>query len=167
LWVGVLLAIGAVFGLLGQATFGRLVDTRGARLLIIPCGLAIAVLPLAWYFVSAPWQIIAINAAGGVLWAGYLLASFAFLLAISPAGQQRYYAAAYTTLIYLSTTVGPLLGGALAAAYGIKAVFIASGLGRLAATGVFAALVREEPNKIEAGTEAARERAVTAVGAGR
>lgn len=165
LWVGGLLAVGAGFGLVGQTAFGRLVDARGARRVIVPCGLGVAVLPLMWYFVTAPWQVIAINAAGGVLWAGYLLATFSFLLAISPPGQQRYYAAAFTTLIYLSTTVGPLLGGALAAAYGIKATFVASGLGRLAATGLFAGLVQDD-GPAEAVLIDARESPVSAVAAG-
>lgn len=144
LWVGGLLAVGATFGLAGQTIFGRLVDSRGSRRVIVWSGAGVAILPMMWIFVTAPWQVIGINAAGGVLWAGYLLATFSFLLSISPPGQQRYYAAAYATLIYLSTTLGPLLGGALAAAYGIKAAFVASGLGRMAAIGLFAMLVRDE-----------------------
>lgn len=165
LWVGGLLAVGAGFGLIGQTAIGRLVDSRGARWVIVPSGLGVAMLPLMWYFVTAPWQVIAINAAGGILWAGYLLATFSFLLSISPPGQQRYYAAAYTTLIFVATTIGPLVGGALAAAYGIKATFIASGLGRLAAVGLFAALVQEDKRE-EPGVPERRE-PVTAVAAGR
>lgn len=163
LWVGGLLAVGAVFGLIGQGTMGRLVDARGARRLIVPCGLAVGTLPLMWFFVTAPWQVIFINAIGGVLWAGYLLATFAFLLAISPPGQQRYYAAAYTTLMFLSMTAGPLLGGALAAAYGIKAVFIASGVGRIGAVVLFAATVHE--TSAEPPNEAPSRRALPQVNA--
>jgi MFS family permease len=166
LWVGGLLAVAAGFGLVGQTAIGRMVDSRGARRVIVLCGTGVAMLPLMWYFVTAPWQVIGINAAGGVLWAGYLLATFSFLLAISPPGQQRYYAAAYATLVYLSTTLGPLLGGALAAAYGIKATFIASGVGRVAATALLAALVREESPRTLALPEP-RESRVAAVAAGR
>lgn len=166
LWVGLLLAVAAGFGLVGQRAFGRMVDMRGTRWVIVPCGLGIATLPIMWFFVTSPWQVIGINALGGVLWAGYLLGTFSFLLAISPPGQQRYYAAAYTTLIYLSTTAGPLVGGALATAYGIKATFLASGLGRLAATGLFAKLVGDERPAEQAPREE-REPAVTPVAAGR
>ncbi len=144
LWVGGLLLVTAAFGLAGQALFGRLADKRRAQALMVPSGLAVAIVPVAWYFVGEPWQVIPINVFGGIAWAGYLLASFNFLLAISPAGRERYYAAAYTTIMFLSLTIGPLLGGALAAVYGIKAVFIASGVGRMTATGLFAMLVREE-----------------------
>lgn len=147
LWVGLLLVITAVFGLFGQKVFGRLIDARGARRLVVPTGAAIAMLPLMWFFVSSPWQVVPINIVGGLIWSGYMLANFSFLLSISPPGQERFYGAAYTTIAFLSMTLGPLLGGALAAAYGIKWVFVVSGLGRLAAVGLFAGAVadRAEP----------------------
>jgi MFS family permease len=149
LWVGSLLVVMSVFGLLGQLLFGKMVDIRGARWVMAVCGLLIPFLPWAWYFVNAPYQVIAINAMAGVAWAGYTLASFNFLLAISPPGQQRYYAAAYQTLVYLSTFLGPLLGGAIAAAYGIKTLFLLSGAGRMLACLLFVRFVREGRMEIQ------------------
>jgi hypothetical protein len=64
---------------------------------------------------------------------------------LAPARPQRHYAAAYQTLVFLAAFAGPLLGAAIAAAYGIKTVFVLSGTGRLAATALFIALVRERP----------------------
>jgi MFS family permease len=149
LWVGGLLVVMSVFGLLGQLLFGKTVDLRGSRWVMAVCGLVIPFLPWAWYFVNAPYQVIAINALGGVAWAGYTLASFNFLLAISPPGQQRYYAAAYQTLVYLSTFLGPLLGGAIAAAYGIKTLFLLSGAGRMLACVLFVRFVRERRMEVQ------------------
>jgi MFS family permease len=142
-WVAGLLVTGSVFGLLGQAFVGRIHDRRGSRWMVGASGIAIAALPTAWYFVDAPYQIIGINALGGILWAGYLLASFNFLLAVSPPGQQRYYAAAYNTVVFLTMFAGPLLGGLISGLWGIKALFLASGAGRLIASVGFLALVRE------------------------
>jgi len=149
LWVGGLLVVMSVFGLLGQLLFGKTVDLRGSRWVMAVCGLVIPFLPWAWYFVNAPYQVIAINALGGIAWAGYTLASFNFLLAISPPGQQRYYAAAYQTLVYLSTFLGPLLGGAIAVAYGIKTLFLLSGAGRMLACLLFVRFVRESRMEIQ------------------
>ena len=142
-WVGGLAAVASAFGLVGQAMFGRLLDARGSRWLMAVCGLFIPFLPWAWYFVDAPWQIIFINAVAGVAWAGYILGSFNFLLIVSPPDQRRYYAAAYHTLVFLSTAAGPLIGGVIAQSHSIKALFLISGAGRLAAHVLFLRFVHE------------------------
>lgn len=142
-WVAGLVMVGSVFGLLGQTFVARIHDSRGSRWMVGFGGMAIALLPTAWYFVDAPWQIIGINAVGGVLWAGYLLASFNFLLAVSPAGGQRYYAATYNTIVFLTMFAGPLLGGLISGLWGIRVLFLLSGAGRLIASAGFLALVRE------------------------
>jgi MFS family permease len=142
-WVGGLAAVASVTGLIGQTMFGRLLDARGSRWLMGVCGLFIPLLPLAWYVVDAPWQIIFINVVGGIAWAGYLLGTFNFLLIVSPPEQRRYYAASYHTLVFLSTGVGPLIGGFIAEAHSIKALFIISGVGRLAAHILFLRFVHE------------------------
>jgi MFS family permease len=142
-WVGGLAAVSSAFGLVGQAMFGRLLDARGSRWLMAVCGLFIPLLPWAWYVIDAPWQVIFINAVGGVAWAGYLLGSFNFLLIVSPPEQRRYYAASFHTLVFLSAAAGPLIGGVIAQSQSIKALFLISGAGRLAAHVLFLRFVRE------------------------
>ena len=142
-WVGGLAAVASAFGLVGQSMFGRMLDARGSRWLMAVCGLFIPLLPWAWYVIDAPWQIIFINAVGGVAWAGYTLGSFNFLLIVSPPQQRRYYAAAYQTLVFLSSAAGPLIGGVVAQSHSIKALFVISGAGRLAAHVLFLRFVHE------------------------
>ncbi len=120
----------------------------------------ISILPIAWYFVTEPYHVIAINSVGGIVWAAYILAGFNFLLAISPPGQHRYYAAVYQTAVYLSIFAGPLLGGVFAEIYGIKILFVLSGVGRLAACALFAAFVHD---RVFAADAAARPAAGEAV----
>jgi MFS family permease len=156
--VAALAMTGAVFGLFGQASIGRLLDIRGSRWMMAVAGVAISFLPWAWYFIDAPYQAAGINAAGGILWAAYLLASFNLLLTISPPGQQRYYVATYHTLVFLTMFAGPLLGGAIAGLWGIKAIFIFSGAGRMVAVLAFIALVQDvEQEKAAAGVLSARQ----------
>ena len=143
-WVGGLAAVASAFGLVGQTMFGRLLDARGSRWLMAVCGLFIPLLPWAWYVIDAPWQIIFINAVGGVAWAGFTLGSFNFLLIVSPPQQRRYYAAAYQTLVFLSAAAGPLIGGIIAQSHSIKALFVISGAGRLVAHVLFLRFVHEQ-----------------------
>ncbi len=151
-WVGGLAAVMSLFGLLGQAIFGKMVDVRGARWVMVLTGLAIPALPLGWFFVQAPWQVIFINALGGVAWAGYNLGAFNLLLNIAPADARPRYAAAYQTMVFFSAFLGPLVGGFLAEAYGIRLLFVLSAAGRMSATllFLFLRLVREVPSRAEA-----------------
>jgi MFS family permease len=105
--------------------------------------------------IDAPWQVIFINVVGGVAWAGYLLGSFNFLLVVSPPEQRRYYAASFHTLVFLSAGVGPLIGGVIAQSQSIKALFVISGAGRLAAHILFLRFVHERRTKAEPAPEAA------------
>jgi MFS family permease len=143
LWVGVLAAITAAMGLAGQSHFGPLLDRRGSKWVMSVAGLGIPLLPWAWVFVQAPWQVIFINLLGGFLWAGYNLASLNLLLVISPDQKRPTYAAAYQSAVYLSAFLGPLIGGFLVQAYGYRLIFGLSGTFRLISTLLFIRSVQE------------------------
>jgi hypothetical protein len=66
-------------------------------------GLLIPIIPTAWIWVTAPWQVGVVEAYAGLVWAGYSLANFALLL----------------------------LGGWLADTFGFHVIFGASGARRL------------------------------------
>jgi predicted MFS family arabinose efflux permease len=143
LWVGGLVAISGVMELVGLSYFGPIIDRRGSKWVMMIGGLGIPLLPWAWVFVQAPWQIIFINIAGGFLWASYNLGSLNLLLAISPDQKRPTYAAAYQSSVYLSAFMGPLMGGLLAQVYGYRLLFGLSGAGRLLSTFVFIRFVQE------------------------
>ena len=99
------------------------------------------ILPLSWILITAPVQVVFINIASGVLWAGYNLASFNILLKLTPDDHRPEATAIYQTLVMASSVIGPLVGGALADSVGYKTVFAVSGIGRFLGTLLFAALV--------------------------
>jgi MFS family permease len=134
LWIGVLSALPAVTGLVGLAFFGRLMDRRGTKWLIVVCGLLIPLLPVMWIFIDAPWQVVFPNGAGGILWAGYNLAILNMVMVMAPPERRARYAAAFQTVTFAAAFAGPLLGGAIISAIGFKAVFAFSAAGRLAGT---------------------------------
>lgn len=139
--VGVQTAISSVSLLAGQLLLGRVMDKRGDIAVQIVTGLLIPLLPLSWIFVTNPLQPAIINALGGIIWAGYNLASFNILLKLTPDESRPQAVALYQTLVMLGSVIGPLIGGAIADSLGFKAVFAASGIGRILATLLFIGLV--------------------------
>jgi MFS family permease len=149
--VGILTGVSSVATLAGQLIFGRVTDERGDVFVQVVTGLLIPLLPIAWVFVTAPGQVVFINIASGVLWAGYNLATFNILLKLTPDDRRPEATALYQTLVILSAVIGPLAGGALADRVGFKTVFAVSGAGRFAGIFLFIALVAR-PGQLSSGT---------------
>jgi MFS family permease len=135
--IGLLAAVSSLTALFGQRFFGRLLDKKGAFRVQILTGLLIPALPLAWVFITAAWQVAIINTFGGLLWAGYNLASFTLLLTLTPQDQRPRAVALYQTAVFTSAVAGPMLGGFLADAVSFKLIFALSGIGRLLGTLLF------------------------------
>ncbi len=144
LWIGVLSAIPAVTGLGGLIYFGRVMDQRGTRWVLILTGLLIPILPAAWLAVTAPWQVIFINVFGGVIWAGYQLAALNMLMAMSPLERRARYSAAFHAVIFAAAFVGPLIGGEMIDSIGFKALFVFSAAGRIAGTLIMARFIPKD-----------------------
>ena len=141
-WVGLLAAVGSISGLVGTLYWGRVVDRWGNLKVNRLTALAIPILPWAWMVVTAPWQVIFLNAYAGLVWSGFLVSNFNLLLSLSPPRQRARFAALYQTGVLLSSFVGPLIGGQLADLYGIRSTFLVSGTGRFLAALMLVLLVR-------------------------
>ncbi len=149
--VGITTIVGSLTGLPGMRLFGRWADQHGPRKVQLITGLIIPVLPFAWAIITAPWHVIVINILSGFLWAGYNLGSFNFLLLLTPNDQRARYSALFQLVVTLSTAAGAAIGGVIAMRWGYPAVFIISGIGRMAAMGIFVRFVRDpkaEPQPI-------------------
>ena len=134
LWIGALLALPSVTGLVGLVYFGRLMDERGTKWVMVTCGLVIPSLPAAWLFVSEPWHVVPINAFAGLVWAGYQIATTNMVMIMSPPEKRPRYAAAFQTVVVGSAFVGPLIGGVMIETLGFKPLVVFSAVGRLAGT---------------------------------
>ncbi len=129
--VGLLAGVNTLFGLIGSGLFGRVMDRLGALKTQALTGLLIPIIPTAWIWVTAPWQVGVLEAYAGLVWAGYNLANFALLLELTPAAHRPQAVALYQTVVFASAVAGPLLGGWLADTFGFQVIFAASGAGRL------------------------------------
>ena len=138
--VGITSMASSLGTLLSQRKLGELSDRWGSRKLQLVCGLLIPVLPISWALVSASWQIIPVNLLGGVLWAGYNLASFNYLLELAPPEKRARYSALFQITVTLSLALGAALGSVIVTFWGFIGVFIGSAVGRMIAAGLFARL---------------------------
>jgi MFS family permease len=139
--VGLTAIASSVSSMLLQRRLGRLNDHWGARKLTMISGLLIPLVPLAWVFATAAWQIIPTNLLSGALWGAYSLASFNYLLQITPAELRARYSAIYQIIVTVSLAAGAALGSLVVTQFGYPAVFLGSSVGRLLAALLFVLLI--------------------------
>ena len=141
--VGITAVATSLSSLLVQRRVGGLSDRFGPRRVQMWFMFLIPLLPLAWILVQNLWHVIILNAFSGLLWGAFNLATFNLLLAFIPKTQVPRYSAVFQILVTLSLALGAFVGSFVVTQWGFFAVFIASGIGRYIAAGLFAWLVRD------------------------
>jgi len=140
--VGIVSIASSIAALPAQKWFGQVSDRLGPYRVMLVSGLLIPLLPCLWIFTSQPWHAIPVNAFGGVVWAGFNLAAFNFLLSMAPSDQLPRYSAVLQIAVFISVAIGATVGGWIATQWGYHAVFLISGIGRLLGILIFARFVR-------------------------
>jgi MFS family permease len=148
--VGILTAATSLASLPAFRFFGPLADRWGPRRIILITSLLIPILPIAWIFVPSPWYVLAINLAAGVLWSGFSLCVLNLLLQITPHAERARFSAVHQIVVAVSLALGAAFGGWVVTAFGYKAVFAISGIGRLIAALIFARFVTDKPHEAAA-----------------
>jgi predicted MFS family arabinose efflux permease len=141
--VGFISIASTLSSLPAQRYFGHLADHWGARRVLLLTGFLIPILPVLWAFTTVSWQPIFINIYSGVIWAGYNLAAFNYLLTITKAENRARYTAMAQIAVALSTAMGAALGGEIVIRWGYIAIFVGSGFFRAIASLVFARFVKD------------------------
>jgi MFS family permease len=141
--VGTLAVVSTLAALPGQRLFGVLVDRWGPRRVLLTTGLVVPLMPWAWALASSPLHLVPVDAIAGFVWAGYNLANFNLLLSLTPEDHRSRATALYSMIVTLSLAAGAMIGGVMATHWGLIAVFVLSGLGRLVAALFFARFVRQ------------------------
>ena len=141
--VGVTSLVASLTGLPAQRWFGQLSDRWGPRRVQLLTGLLIPILPISWVFTTNVWHTIPIQIGSGILCGGFNLASFNFLLALTPPEHRARFTALNQIAIAFASAIGAAIGGVIAGQFGYHAVFILSGIGRFLAMLVFIRFVRQ------------------------
>lgn len=92
-------------------TWGRLSDAFGNRLLLVATGSFIPLIPALWLFSTNFWYLCAVQAFGGLVWAGFSLSVGNFLYDLVPAPKRASYLALHNVLASSGVFLGALLGG--------------------------------------------------------
>jgi DHA1 family multidrug resistance protein-like MFS transporter len=142
--VGIVSIVSTVASLLIQRRIGRLSDRWGPRKIQLISMFIIPILPFTWMFVTKFWHVIVLNSFSGVLWGAFNLASFNFLLSLTPDAQRARFSAFYQILVMLALAGGAALGAWVVTVWGYKVVFLCSAIGRMVSGLLFLRFVSTE-----------------------
>jgi len=131
--VGTLTMLATLAGMPATYFFGKLVDRWGGWKTQLLTGFLIPFLPWLWMLAGTPWGTAPAYLYDGIVWAGYTLASFSFMLTLTSPAKLTLYNSIAQVMVALGATIGASLGGIMISAWGFKAVFAISGAGRLLA----------------------------------
>ncbi len=121
---GLVSGVSAATSAVGAVTLGRASDRLGyRRVLLVCCGLT-SILYVPQFFVTAPWQLIILQAAVGLVISGVLASISALLANLAPEGRQGAVYGVDTSAVSLANAIGPMLGAVVAASLGLRAPFL-------------------------------------------
>jgi DHA1 family multidrug resistance protein-like MFS transporter len=133
---GVLFSVTGFASMLGAPLWGRTADRSGEqRVLVLTLGGA-AVAYAAQFWAGTPWEVFVFRAALGFFTGGILPPLYAIVARSAPPERLGGIMGLTSSAIMLGSVIGPLLGGLLSAAVGIRWVFlVAASVLAISATG--------------------------------
>lgn len=145
LWTGLTLGATPAVTALSAPLWGRVGDRYGSKLLVVRSLTAFVLTKAAMAFVTAPWQLFALRALLGVF-AGY--GALTMSMAAESVPRERMAAAIGTVQVgqRLGPAIGPILGGILAPAVGLRAAFLVTAAFYLIAL-VLMLVIYQEPRE--------------------
>jgi MFS transporter, DHA1 family, multidrug resistance protein len=152
---GVLFSVTGFASMLGAPLWGRTADRSGERrVLTLTLGGA-AVAYAAQFWAGTPWEVFVFRAALGFFTGGMLPPLYAIVARTAPPERLGGIMGLTSSSIMLGSVVGPLLGGGLAAAVGIRWVFlVAASVLAISAAGVRGLVLSARPEPQAAAAEA-------------
>lgn len=139
-WFAVAIVVGVLTRALTTKYWGRLNDKFGSRKVLVICGFLGCFVPFGWMLVSNVWHIVIVKIYDGIIFSGFDLVVFNFLLDTAPAKDRPKYIANHNFSIGFGSVAGSLFGGFLAQSFegvgffwlfGLQIVFLISFLLRL------------------------------------
>jgi DHA1 family multidrug resistance protein-like MFS transporter len=121
---GLITGVSGAASAVGALTLGRASDRIGYRRVLLVCTLTTAVLYVPHFFVTAPWQLLILQAAVGLVMSGVMASLSALLANLAPEGHQGAVYGVDASVVSAANAVGPMLGASVAAALGLRAPFV-------------------------------------------
>lgn len=125
LWAGLVLSASFLVGVVMGPFWGILSDRYGKRKMIIRAGLSLVAVYLLFTIVRSPWELLGVRLLHGFV-AGFIPASMALVASTAPK-EKLGEALGYMQAAAMSGGIlGPLLGGVLSSAFGMRESFAAA-----------------------------------------
>jgi DHA1 family multidrug resistance protein-like MFS transporter len=121
---GLVSGVSAATSAVGAVTLGRASDRLGYRRVLLVCALLAAVLYVPQFFVSAPWELLVLQGAVGLVMSGVLASISALLANLAPEGHQGAVYGVDSSAVSAANAIGPMLGAAVAATLGLRMPFL-------------------------------------------
>jgi DHA1 family multidrug resistance protein-like MFS transporter len=148
IWTGLTLGATPAVTAFSAPLWGRVGDRYGSKVLVLRSLSAFVLTKGAMAFVTAPWQLFALRALLGVF-AGYGALTVSMAAESAPREQMARAIGTVQIAQRLGPAVGPILGGILAPAVGLRASFIVAALFYLSAM-LLVAVLYVEPRSRQA-----------------
>ena len=132
LYAGAAMSAGAFAAIIAAPTLGRLADRHGHWRLVALSFAAAGALLVPQAFVEAPWQLVALRFLMGLALAGLMPAITALIRRSAPDAAIGRILGLSQSAQYFGQIAGPFAGAAVAARFGMRAVFLATALALLA-----------------------------------
>jgi MFS family permease len=91
--------------------WGRISDRFGNRLILATTGLIIPFFPSLWLVSDNYWYLLALQAVGGLVWAGFSLSAGNFVYDLVPSPKRATYVAFHNVLVGSGVFIGAMIGG--------------------------------------------------------
>jgi DHA1 family multidrug resistance protein-like MFS transporter len=127
MWTGLSLGVTPGLTALLAPAWGRLGDRYGRKIMVERSMISFVVLFAAMGYVTRPWHVLVLRAVQG-LFAGYGSLSVAMAAESAPRDRMPSAIGAVQTAQRIGPAVGPLIGGVLAQAVGLRRAFFATSL---------------------------------------
>ena len=106
------------------ATWGRVADIYGNRLILQVTSMSLPVVPLLWLVTDEFWYLIFCQAVSGFSWSGFTLASGNLLYELVPRSRRAAYVAFHNVGMASGVFSGAMLGAGLVLVLPVRSVFV-------------------------------------------
>jgi len=127
-WYAIVVATELLIRIFLHRYWGKLSDRFGDRTIMTLCNILIVFYPFFFLFVTNPFQLILISIFSGIVWSGFDLTTFNYLLDVTPPEKRPSYIANYKFIVGISLFLGPLIGGLLSQCFVNMTILWLSGL---------------------------------------
>lgn len=123
LWSGLTFSITFLISAIVSPMWGSLADRKGRKLMLLRASLGMAVAILLQAFVTNVWQLFLLRGLMG-LTSGYIPNAMALVASLVPRERSGWALSTLSTAQISGVIVGPLMGGFMADAFGLRTVFL-------------------------------------------